>query len=388
MSTQLKPISLGFTSNPGRAAAAGSARLLNCYAENAGNEQKAKWQIWACRGLASFSTFAGAGSIRAMLEVDGTLIVVAGVRIYTVSPGGTAIDVGGIATQGPVYMARNRRAVPQVGIVSDGVYVVYSAGSVVQVYDPDLSPPTSIAFSDGYFVFSHENGTFSHTESDNATNINGLAFASAESNADTIVRMMALQSFVLPFGKKSIEWWQDVGGTPFAFQRDHSIQIGCAAAGSCAEVEQTIMWIADDLTVRILQGHSAVKVSTHAVDRAIAKEPNVANIVAVTWREEGHTFYCISGSTFSYSYDLSAKLWHNRESYGLSRWRVSCVAEFNGQLVAGDYASTKLYTMGANNYDEAGTPMIVEIITPPVHAWPERVKIATLYLDMIPGVGL
>jgi hypothetical protein len=52
---KIMPISLGFSSNPGRAPAAGSARLLNCYAENAGKEQKSEWQIWAAPGLSEFA---------------------------------------------------------------------------------------------------------------------------------------------------------------------------------------------------------------------------------------------------------------------------------------------------------------------------------------------
>jgi len=383
-----KPISLGLSSNPGRAPAAGSARLLNCYAEISGDEQKSRTQVWACDGLANFGATLAGGPIRAEIEVDGVVYVVAGSRIYMVRADGTAADIGGIAGSGLVTMARNRRAVPQIGVVCDGNYAVIEGGVVRASWDTDLIPPTSIAFSDGYFVFTHQDGRVSHTETDSAFVIDGLAYTTAESSPDRNVRAMGLQQYVVVFGERSIEWYVDNGGDPFAFERTYAIQVGCAAAGSCAAVNQTLAFVADDKTVRVLNGHTAEKVSNLAVDRALAAETNIASVAAATWRSQGHIFYAISGTGWTWVYDLTTQLWHNRQSYGLPRWRVSSVVEAWGRLIAGDYATGKLYTMNPDTYDEAGSPLVVEIITPPVHAWPNRLSVSALYLDMVPGVGL
>lgn len=382
----IMPISLGFSSNPGRAPAAGSARLLNCYAENAGKEQKAEWQIWAAPGLSEFARLTGGETIRAQIVVDDTLYVVSGRRIYAVDINGVETDLGGIATVGPVYMARNRKATPQIGIVSAGVYMVIEGGVLTTVSHP-ISAPTSIEFVDGFFVFSHADGRISHTESDDATTIDALAFGAVESSPDSCIRVIERQGEIIALGTKSSEFFGNEGSAPFAFGRKVAVNVGCAAAGSAAKVDQTVMFIADDNTVRILNGYTAQRVSTHAVERAILAEPDRADIVAVTWRYKGHTMYCISGSTFSYCYDLATQLWHDRKSYGLERWRISSVTEFNGDLIAGDYAANKLYRMSDDYGDEADAPLVVEITTPPVHAWPARVKFAALFLDMIPGVG-
>lgn len=383
----LMPISLGLTSNPGRSPSAGSAHLLNCYAEFSGKEQKAGEQVWASDGLIDFATISNSG-IRASIEVDGLLYAVAGSRIYEVQQSGAARDIGGIGGDGPVSMARNRRPTPQIAVVCGGQYVVIEGGVARPGWDADLIPPTSVAFSDGYFVFSHEDGRLSHTGNDDAHSIDGLAYSAAEISPDKLVRVMGLQQYVLAFGTNSIEWWVDVGGDPFAFQRDFAIQIGCAASGSCALVNQTIAFVADDLTVRVLNGHEAVKVSNLAVDRALASEADVANIVAKTWRARGHIFYAISGTNWTWVYDLTTQLWHNRESYGLTRWCVSCVTEAWGKNIAGDATTGKLYEMSPDAYDEAGNHMLVEIITPPVHTWPARLQVSALYVDMVPGVGL
>lgn len=383
----VKPISLGLSSNPGRDASAGSARLTNCYAEKVGGEQKAADQIWASDGLIDFATIS-TSDVRATIEVDGIVYAVSGSRIYIVEQSGTARDIGGIAGGGLVTMARNRRPSPQIAVVCDGNYAVIEGETVTPGWDSDLIPPTSVAFANGYFVFSHADGRLSHTGNDDAQSIDGLAYSAAESSPDRLVRVMGLQQYIIAFGSRSIEWWVDVGGDPFAFQRDFAIQVGCASAASCALVNQTLAFVADDKTVRILAGHEAARVSNHAVERDIADVADPSTIAATSWTARGHVFYAISTAAWTWVYDLTTQTWHNRKSFGLDRWRVSTICEAWNTIVCGDYATGKLYEMRADAYDEAGAHMVVEIITPPVHAWPERVRIDVLFVDMITGVGL
>ena len=54
-----RPLSLGVQSNPGRHPAAGAARLINAYAEDAGEEGVMRWPIWCVEGLALFSNLTG-----------------------------------------------------------------------------------------------------------------------------------------------------------------------------------------------------------------------------------------------------------------------------------------------------------------------------------------
>lgn len=54
-----RPLSLGAQSNPGRHPAAGAARLINAYAEDAGEEGVMRWPIWCVEGLALFSDLTG-----------------------------------------------------------------------------------------------------------------------------------------------------------------------------------------------------------------------------------------------------------------------------------------------------------------------------------------
>src|SRR5690606_30278239 len=138
----------------------------------------------------------------------------------------------------------------------------------------------------------------------------------------------------------------------------------------------------------LVENLSARKISTHAVDRAVRDEPDPHSITSCAWSDGGHAFYCISGSTFSWCWDSATGQWHERESYGLARWKVRSVQQFARGLIAGDHTANKLYRMSNTIYDEDGDPLILTIQTPPVHAFPEALEFLALHLDVIPGVGL
>jgi len=265
--------------------------------------------------------------------------------------------------------------------------------------DSDLPPPSSVCFLGGYFIFTTSNGRFYWSGIDD-TSIAPLDFASAESSSDALLIAKPLGQTLVLFGERSTEFHALVGGET-VFARQHSINVGCFAGGSVAEIAVvTPQGITDSVAfastdrfgtyagVCVIDNLSARKISNHAVDRSIRDEPDRNSITSCSWSDGGHAFYSISGSTFSWSWDSATSQWHERRSYGLDRWKVRSVANLGGRLIAGDYTSNKLYVMSNDYYDEAGDPLIMTVRTPPVHAFPDALEFAALYLDIIPGVGL
>jgi hypothetical protein len=396
------PVTLGMRSNPGRYGQDSAARLINCYAEDAGDEGKIRFPIYASDGFDTFSTLAGAGGVRAMLNLnDDTLYVVAGRVLYRVSTAGVATPVGGFETDGHVFMARNRRSTPHIGIVSDGLYYIISNNVLSQINDSDLPAPNSITSIDGYFVLTIEDGRFFITSIDDGTAIDGLDFAAAEANPDGLMVAGTRGRELVLFGPRSIEFHTNTGNADFPFERVQAINIGCWTAGSMCETTfiregsaaDTIIWAGTDAQgayagVMMLEGYGGAKISSHAVDRDIVAEPDKDDIRAYTWSSGGHTFYCITGTTFTWTYDTVTGFWHERESYGLDRWRISAATTFNGKNIVGDYASGILYEMRADLCSEAGRPLVMTVQPPAVHAWPHPMRFYNLFVDTIPGVGL
>lgn len=384
------PISLGSGSANTRFGAAGLTRFVNCYLEANGEDAKNPSMVVASDGIAAFGTLTNGGGIRAMTTVGAYAVVVAGRLVFRVDSGGGSTLLGGIPTDGPVYMRTNRRASPQVGILSSGLFycVDTSTWTMTQVTDADLPPGSSLAFLDGYGIIPTTRGRFFITALDDFTSIDGLDYGEAESDADDIVVANERDGEIVLFGERTIEWWQDTGGADFAFSRSQAVHIGCSSAGSVCKVLRTLAWIDENGIGRLMNGYGGDRITDHGVERDISSvEPST--ITSTSWTRDGHTFLCWSSpGAWTRVYDLTTGKWHDRTSYGDSSWRVAHVLKFGTKNIAGDASDGILYDMSPDYYDEDGDPLILDITTPPVHAFPGRLEFNALYLDIIPGVGL
>lgn len=395
------PLEIGTQSNYGRYGQDGAARLINCYAEELGKEGKHPRPVYACAGLVLFAELVDGGSVRAMIDVGDDLYVVAGRAIYRVDATGLAEQIGGMPSDGHVWMSRNRQSpYPQITATCDGITKIIVGSTVIDLEDSDLPPANSNCNLAGYTVFSIPDGRYFWSQIDETTDINALDFASAEANPDGLLVVRALGQHLVLFGTKSIEFHMHTGSDR-VFERSHVIQVGCYAAGSVAEVPiitgqivtDSIAFAATDLQgafagVCIVENLSSRKISTHAVDRSVRDEPDRDSITACSWSDGGHAFYCISGSTFSWCWDSATGQWHERQSYGLQRWIGRSVQHFAGGQVVGDHTSNKLYRMSNDIQDEDGAPLIFTVQTPPAHAFPNGLEFSALYIDVMTGVGV
>jgi hypothetical protein len=398
----LIPLEIGTQSNYGRYGQDGKARLINGYAEELGKEGKHPYPIYAFPGLSDFATLTDGGAVRCMIDLDSYLYTVAGRAIYRIDTSGSggSVPIGGLASDGHVTMARNRRAPnAQIAVVCDGAVKIITGTTVTDLGDSDLPPPNSVFPLSGYFVFTIPDGRYFWSEID-GSGIDALDFASAEANPDGLVIGKALGQTAVLFGSRSTEFHTLTGGAE-VFARQHVINVGCYAAGSVAEIPIiTPQVITDSLAfaatdrqgayagICVIENLSARKISNHAVDRAVRDEPNPLSITSCSWSDGGHAFYSISGSSFSWCWDSATGMWTERQSYGLLRWKVRSVQQFGGGLIAGDYTSNKLYRMSNTVYAEGSDPLIMTVQTPPVHAFPEALEFLALYIDVIPGVGI
>lgn len=386
------PVSLGRQSNPGRYGSDGACRLINMYSENIGGEGKIPWPLYAVDGLREFANLVGAAGagVRQMLPLDDdTLLAVVGQLLYDVSFDGSSIEVatvGGITEAGPVTMARNRNANPMVAIVVSGAYYLWQGGVLTPISDVDLPPANSVAHLDGYFIFGISDGRMFASGIDD-DDVSALDFARAEANPDGLVRVAVRGRDLCAFGTKTTEFWRNTGDETFPLSRGEVIDVGLLATTSVATVEQTLAFVAHDGTVRMLQGYQAQRISTHAVERAIADDPNPSMLDAVAWEDRGHSFYAVSGANFTWVYDALTGLWHERKSYGINRWKCSSYARFGGKHIFGHYQDPKLYESSTHFKDEAGDPLIWEVVPPAINVWPYRLRLDAVHIDAVPGVG-
>jgi hypothetical protein len=399
------PISLGRGSNKGRHGPEGVAAFVNCYVEHLGEGGKVEWPIYAINGLDAFGdALTGGGLVRAMLTVDAQVLIVSGRQLFATNIGGSPMTlVGGIASDGFVTMARNRRSPnPQVAIVCDGLWYIYTSGTLTQGTDPDLPPPIAVVEVDGFFVFVIADGRWYISAVDDAT-IDGLDFTEAQSSPDQNVMAAVRGRELIIMGQRSLEFYVDNGGQgDFPFTRIQTARIGCYAAGSVQQVilqppggsaVDSVIWAATDSEgtyagIRVLDGYSGTQISNTEVDILVRAEPNPADLRSKAWTEDEHSFYEISGTAFSMRWDSGTGQWFQVKSFGLDRHRTGPHAQIGQVHLFGDYATNLLYASNPDTFDEVGEVILMQVVTPPVHMFPNPFIIDEVFIDAITGVGV
>ncbi len=374
----------------------GSARLINCYAEQTGDDAKAPWTLYPSSGLDVWTTVPATGTssgvtgVRAFLATDSYLYVVAGRNV-------TAIDALGVQTaiitlpgDGDVYLAANRRSpTPEVCLVSDGVGRIITGTSIATITDPDLPPPVAVSVLDGYFLFPTTFDRVFISDEDNGTSIQPLMFGRAQRRSDNTLLALGGERDAIVFGTDSIEWWNDSpdGSGNFPFVPLTNINMGCAGAKTVVQLDRTVAWIANDGTVRVLDGYSGARISTSAVERALSAA--TTTIYGYGWNEPdtGSSYLAWTCDTFTWVYNLRTAKWHERQSFRRSNYRGCQTVRWQGMTLMGDYQDGRIYRVSADVYDEGGEPIIMDVISPTIHNAPYGMRINAVYVDAVTGVG-
>ncbi len=390
-------VDFGHTSNPDKTGFGSNQRLLNAYPEALGDAAKSPLPVYAVPGTSRFDTGATGlnGPCRGMLYVFGKgLYVIAGTAAAMFDDQGNATPVSGtIGGSSMAIMAANQRPNPQIGIVADNVYYVLDT-STNTIAEPNISTlpaPNSVTFLDGYLVFSIPDGRIFHTNLNDALTVNALAYGTASSRSDGLRRIVTHRGALIALGETSLEIWEDVGTTPFAFAPIRAdVDIGCIAEQTVTTVADALLWADQNGMVRQLTASEPVRVSTHALERAISdlSWDERRALRAVYTHFNGHDFYALTSPYWTWEFDLATGLWHERASGGLPNWFGQGYESFSGKVVIGSSQDASLHVLDDSSQTESGNPYLFLAQSAPLHAFPKGLIVDQLDVDIIPGVGI
>ena len=401
------PLALPRQSDAGQEPHAGIARLVNAFARPVEAEGRTQMQVWARPGLDALVTLAGTGGIRATLEVDGLLYVVAGRVIHRVDAGGASSIIGGLPSDGYVGSARNSRGTgPQICFTCDGLAVVIENGVLSSVTGLSISP-IDVCCIDRYFVFIDARGRMQSSDIDSGLVYDGLDVAEAESSPDGGLRVVDRGRDLIVFGPRSFEVWVDTAADAFPFTRQHAVSVGALSAGSVVKatiiqkggsVSDTVAWAGTNhegkfAGVMILNGYTPSPISTAAVNRDFSAVADPATIAASSYvNASGESFVRWRLPSTTWVYCTNTGLWHeeaSRDPLGNNITNnVAHLATLGLRTVGGHASEPQLYWVSDDYTDDDGDELVVTVQTPPAHASPERLTMDALYLDVVPGVGL
>ena len=345
-------------------------RLVNLFPEIVPEGGKQATFFNRAPGL-KFQQTIGTGPIRALWahQTNGSdFYVVSGTEFYKVTGlTATPTKLGDVTGTGPVSIADNGTQI-FLACNPDGFIYNEVTNVFAQITDPDFTGAVTVAYLDGYFVYNEPNSQKVWvTALLDGTSVDPLDFASAEGSPDGLVAINVDHREAWLFGTDSVEVWYDAGLADFPLTRIQGAfnELGCVAAFSVAKLDNGLFWLGTDARGQGIvyrnNGYTGVRISTHAIEYAIAQYGNISDAVAYTYQQEGHSFYVLTFPTgnATWVYDVSTQAWHERAGWDttfgqFTRHRSNCQCNFGGNTVVGDYQNGNIYTLDLNVYADNG----------------------------------
>ncbi len=355
------------SSNESRSVNISGQRSVNLVPEI---DQHGKYPI-SLYGRPGLKTWAagGAAEIRGLIELEGDLYAVVGSDLKKVTTGGAVSTIGTLNTAtGRVGLAVNANATPQL-IIVDGVNGYTTTGSSVTVISDSDFPDTAthVVYIDGYFVVNDptNKGRFYISNSEDGTAWTATDYATAIRDPDKLSAIMVNHRELWLLGERSSEVWYNSGNPDFPFEPIESgfVEWGIAAPHSACRISGRIYWLAQgpdgDGIIMQSDGLQGVRISTHAVENAIAGYSKISDAFAYCLEMEGHIFYILTFPTgdATWVFDAASGLWAEWKSYTIGRFRGNAHAFFNGTHVIGDYQDGNLFQLSWTQFSDAGVPI-------------------------------
>jgi hypothetical protein len=387
-----------------RSVNAADNRLINLFPEAIPEGGKEAGFLNRAPGL-KFQQTIGTGPIRALWshQTRGSdFFVVSGNQFFKVlSLTGTPVLLGTVTGTGPVFIADNGI---QLFLACNPDAFIYDEllNTFYQITDIDFPGARTVGFLDGYFIFSEPDSQKFWITQIYGTDIDPLDFASAEGAPDLIEGLIVDHREVWLFGTNSVEVWYNSGNTIFPIERIQGAfnEIGCASAASIAKMDNGLFWLGTDARgqgiVYRANGYTGTRISTHAIEYAIAQYDTITDAVAYTYQQEGHSFYVLTFPTANatWVYDVATQAWHERASFAngaFGRHRSNCQCNFDGNTIIGDFENGNIYTFDLDIYADNGDVqkwLRSWRALPPGQNDLKRTAHHSLQLDAESGVGL
>lgn len=381
---------------------ASAQRLVNLYPEQLPPEARAPWILRSTPGLAPVAA-CGPGYVRAMEAAGGKLLVVSGDQVWRWTEGEPAPTMlGNVGTGGPATVAVG--ATHAVVCTPPRAWAYrYDTGAFTEIPQGDgyaFPGASSVCWLDGYFVFTKPGtGEFFASALENPGVYDALDFATAEGVPDVLVRAVADHNELWLFGQGSVEVWYDAGDADFPFRRMAGgvLRPGCVSAASVAKLDNGLVWLGQDGIVYRAQGLQPQRISTHAMERALAGYGGLGDATALATSHDGHQFYVLTvpgapagnggGLGATWAYDAATGLWHERASAagGTGRWLGNAAAQFGQVALVGDGGSGTLFRQARDLGTDNGVVVSRIATLPPLWADGRRAAMHRLELELETG---
>lgn len=354
---------------------AAAQRSVNLYAEKNPDEAQPGAPVthYPRPGLTPLGTPSSPGAGRCLYTAtNGDLYAVVNQDVYYIDPDWAFHLLGQLFTPltTPVSMADNGTDIVVVDGSSSGNDINMAARMMNIIGDANFMGATRVDFLDGFLILNEPNSPNWYSTTLYAIVFNALYFGTKTAWPDNIQTIIAVEREVWVLGKYKSEVWYNSGTVPFPFQAQPGIIVehGCVAPYSAAKQDVNLFWLSQSpegaRMVMINNGHTAMRISTHAIEEEFLTYARVDDAIGVTYQIRGHGFYVLHFPTVdrTWTYDLSTKQWHEPAYYDFNgvqhRTKNMFCAYAYGKNITLDWNSGQIYQIDETNFTDNGAPLV------------------------------
>lgn len=286
----------------------------------------------------------GSGPIRGMFRRDG----VTGGKMFVVSGDGFYADgvmLGRIVGDGPVSFAASET---EVIIAAGGPLYRTDGATLSRPVFPDGAYVTAVAFLAGYFIALRA-GTHQFYWSGvlDATEWDGLSFASAENEPDRLLDVVVVDDILALIGTETIEFWPKSGDPdlPFSPIQGRVFEQGAIASGCAVATDNSFFWIGNDKII-YRNGNVPEAIGDDGIVERCSRSASWAMFLV---EDERHKFLCCRFDDSTMVFDITTQQWCEFASWGRANFRGRCALA--GPMV-GDDTNGEIWTF--SGYEDAG----------------------------------
>ncbi len=374
----------------GRSQDVSSERLINGFLEKAQFDAKAPDPIYGRPGLIAAATGLN-GPCRGRFRFQGQVYFVMGQRLYRFDATHTATEIGTILGSKPCTGGASET---ELGIVSEPYVYAYDGTTLVQVGDADLPAVTTGAYADGYLVVTYRDaeGQFAISNLRDFQNWDALDFNTATREAGALKRVFWNSTELFLFKDEITEIYFNsaaaAGGGEFPFERrsDVMLEHGLRSRWAITDSDNTLFFWATDGVFYRLNGYVPTRISNHDIESRFQDLNSPETVEAWTFDFNGHKFVFWANAEICMVFDVATGLWHEWQTTDKGSFTAKDFVYAYGYWYAGGRYDASIYRLDKNTYTDAGTTIILDAYTPPIHAFPDEMACARVELDMKTGV--
>ena len=160
-------------------------------------------------------------------------------KLVSVADDGTVATLGDVG--GTTELVTFDYSFDRLGIASNDNLFYWDGATLTQVTDPDLGTVIDMKWIDGYFMTT-DGESLVVTDLADPTSVNPIKYGSSEIDPDPVEALLKLRNEIAALNRYTIEFFNNIGGDAFPFQRIEGAQIqkGCVGTHACCVYKEMI----------------------------------------------------------------------------------------------------------------------------------------------------